>query len=154
MSYLFRSILAVPSGNLILMLILNLIIISIVTLFYRQLQAIPFDKNSAFVVGVQVDKLYLLLIGMVALTVVITMRIVGLIMVIALLSIPPGIAGLFVKELKRMMLLSSLFSVFFTTSRLTLSYSLNLTSDATIILVAGISYFLALMGKRWAITNR
>ena len=70
MSYLFRSILAVPSGNLILMLILNLIIISIVTLFYRQLQAIPFDKNSAFVVGVQVDKLYLLLIGMVALTVV------------------------------------------------------------------------------------
>ncbi|MCJ7825901.1 MAG: metal ABC transporter permease, partial [Anaerolineales bacterium] len=89
MSYLFGSILAVASSDLIIMFILNIIIVTIVVLYYRELQAISFDETFAFVVNVPVDRLYLLLIAMVALTVVMTMRIVGLIMVIALLTIPP-----------------------------------------------------------------
>ena len=86
------------------MLVFNLIILTLVILYYRELQAISFDETFAFVVSVPVDRLYLLLVGMVALTVVMTMRIVGLIMVIALLTIPPAIAGLFVKDMKRMMI--------------------------------------------------
>jgi zinc transport system permease protein len=143
MSYLFGSILAVASSDLIIMLILNIIIITLVILYYRELQAISFDETFAFVVNVPVDRLYLLLIAMVALTVVMTMRIVGLIMVIALLTIPPAIAGLFVKDMKRMMVFSTLLSILFTFAGLMLSYYLNLTSGATIILVAGISYFIS-----------
>jgi len=143
MSYLFGSILAVASSDLIIMLVLNIIILALVILYYRELQAISFDETFAFVVNVPVDRLYLLLIGMVALTVVMTMRIVGLIMVIALLTIPPAIAGLFVKDMKRMMLFSTLLSILFTFAGLMLSYFLNLTSGATIILVAGISYFIS-----------
>ena len=149
MSYLFGSILAVPTMDLIIMLILNLAIIAITILFYRQLQAISFDETFAFVVGVPVDKLYLTLVAMVALTVVMTMRIVGLIMVIALLTIPPAIAGLFVKDMKRMMGLSVLLSVLFSAAGLALSYSFDLTSGATIILVAGLSYFIALLGRKF-----
>ena len=85
---------------------------------------------------------------MVALTVVMTMRIVGLIMVIALLTIPPDIAGLFVKDMKRMMILSVTLSILFTFTGLMLSYFLNLTSGATIILVAGLSYFISFLIKK------
>ena len=148
MSYLFGSILAVPTSDLITMFVLNLIILSLVVLYYRDLQAISFDETFAFVVNVPVDRLYLLLVGMIALTVVMTMRIVGLIMVIALLTIPPAIAGLFVKDMKRMMVFSSILSIFFTFIGLMVSYYLNLTSGATIILIAGISYFISFLIKK------
>ena len=148
MSYLFGSILAVPTSDLMIMLIMNLIILTIVVLYYRELQAISFDETFAFVVNVPVDQLYLLLVGMVALTVVMTMRIVGLIMVIALLTIPPAIAGLFVEDMKHMMILSVTLSILFTIAGLMLSYILNLTSGATIILVAGLSYFISFLIKK------
>jgi len=147
MSYLFGSILAVPTSDLLIMLVLNIIIVTLVILFYRPLQAISFDETFATVVSVPVDRLYLMLIGMVAMTVVMTMRIVGLIMVIALLTIPPAIAGLFVRDMKRMMVASVLLSIAFTIIGLALSYTLNLTSGATIILVAGLGYFMSLMVK-------
>lgn len=152
MSYLFGSILAVASSDLIIMLVLNIIILALVILYYRELQAISFDETFAFVVNVPVDRLYLLLVGMVALTVVMTMRIVGLIMVIALLTIPPAIAGLFVRDMKRMMLFSTLLSILFTFAGLMLSYFLNLTSGATIILVAGISYFISFFIRKMTLT--
>ncbi|MDK2982253.1 MAG: zinc transport system permease protein [Chloroflexota bacterium] len=148
MSYLFGSILAVPSSDLIIMLVLNVIILVLVALYYKELQAISFDETFAFVVNVPVDRLYLMLVCLVGLTVVMTMRIVGLIMVIALLTMPPAIAGLFVKDMKRMMGLSIALSILFTLVGLLLSYYLNLTSGATIILVAGVSYFISFLAKQ------
>jgi len=148
MSYLFGSILAVPNSDLLIMLVLNAIIVILVWLFYRELQAISFDETFAFVVNVPVDKLYLMLVCLIGLTVVMTMRIVGLIMVIALLTMPPAIAGLFVKDLKRMMLLASLLSIVFSFSGLLLSFYLNLTSGATIILIAGVAYTISFMVQR------
>jgi zinc transport system permease protein len=140
MSYLFGSILAVPTTDLIIILALNIVIILLVTAFYKELQAISFDESFAFVVNVQVDKLYMMLVSLIAITVVMTMRVVGLIMVIALLTIPPAIAGLFVKDMKRMMALSVVLSILFSFCGLVLSYYLNLTSGATIILLAGLAY--------------
>jgi zinc transport system permease protein len=148
MSYLFGSILAVPTSDLIIMLVLNVVILVLVALYYKELQAISFDETFAFVVNVPVNRLYLMLVCLVGLTVVMTMRIVGLIMVIALLTMPPAIAGLFVKDMKRMMGLSIALSILFTLVGLLLSYYLNLTSGATIILVAGVSYFVSFMAKQ------
>ena len=79
--------------------------------------------------------------------VVMMMRVVGLIMVIALLTIPAGISGQFVKNIKWMMVLASILGVIFTTTGLWLSYFLNLTSGATIILVSGAAYLLSLAVK-------
>jgi zinc transport system permease protein len=81
---------------------------------------------------------------MIGLTVVVAMRVVGLIMIIALLTIPPAIANLFLKSMWKIMLLASGLSVVFTLIGLMISYTLNLTSGAAIILVAGITYILAL----------
>jgi len=77
-----------------------------------------------------------------------------LIMVIALLTMPAAIAGLFVKDMKRMMALSAGLSVLFTFIGLMLSYYLNLTSGATIILVAGVSYFISFMLKKFFVKKQ
>jgi zinc transport system permease protein len=127
--------------------LLNLIIVVLVSLFYKELLAISFDETFAVVMNVPVDALYLTLMCLIALTVAMMMRVVGLIMVIALLTMPAAISGQFVKNMKGMMLLASVLGVLFTTLGLWLSYSLNLTSGATIILVAGVAYLLSMVGK-------
>jgi zinc transport system permease protein len=144
MSYLFGSILAVPSGDLLIMLALDFVIVALVMLFYKELLAISFDETFSQVENVPVDAIYMILLCMIALTVVMMMRVVGLIMVIALLTIPAAISAQFVKNLKKMMVLASILGVGFTTTGLWLSYFLNLTSGATIILVAGVAYLLSM----------
>ena len=106
--------------------------------------AISFDETFATVTNVPVDAIYLTLMCLVALTVVMMMRVVGLILVIALLTMPAAIAGQWVKEMKQMMVLASILGMSFTTAGLWLSYWLNLTSGATIILVAGATYLLSM----------
>lgn len=147
MSYLFGSILAVPSSDLLIMLALDLVIIVLVALFYKELLAISFDETFATVESVPVDAIYMILLCMIALTVVMLMRVVGLIMVIALLTMPAAISGHFMRDMMKMMVLASILGVVFTTTGLWLSYFLNLTSGATIILVSGVSYLLSLAVK-------
>ncbi|MCD6156160.1 MAG: metal ABC transporter permease, partial [Candidatus Atribacteria bacterium] len=81
------------------------------------------------------------------LTVVMMMRIVGLIMVIALLTMPAAISSQFARSLKKMMIMASFLGAVFTLIGLWLSYRLNLTSGASIILVAGFSYLLSIALK-------
>ena len=157
MSYLFGSILAVPEQDLLIMLILDLIIGAIVFLLYKELLAISFDPVFSTTRRVPVQGLYLILVGTIALTVVMVMRVVGLILVIALLTIPAAIAGQFVKDLKQMMVLASILGAIFTNIGLWLSYFFNFTSGATIILVAGLTYLLSLafqrLQNRWRLKN-
>jgi len=148
LSYLFGSILAVPSSDLVVMVVLNLVIVACVALFYKELVAISFDEVFATVESVPVGAMYLVLMGLVALTVVMLMRVVGLILVIAMLTIPAAIAGRFVKDMKRMMILASGLGMLFMTAGLWLSYFLNLTSGATIILLAGLGYLVSI-GLQW-----
>ncbi|WP_373478660.1 metal ABC transporter permease [Geminocystis sp.] len=144
MSYLFGSILAVPRSDLLIMLILDVIIIIMIWLFYKELLAISFDPIFATTRNIPVNGLYLMLISAIALTIVMVMQVVGLIMVIALLTIPPAVANQFVGEIKQMMVLSSILGVIFILIGLGLSYTFNLTSGATIIVVSGFAYFLSL----------
>ena len=143
MSYLFGSILAVPAQDLWLMLPLDGFILLMVLLFYKEFVALSYDEQFAFVVGIPVKTLYLLLLGMTALSIVMIIRVVGLIMVIALLTIPPFIAEKYTRSLGQMMVLSSILGIFFTLSGLWLSYTFDITSGATIILVAGVGFFIS-----------
>jgi zinc transport system permease protein len=143
MSYLFGSILTVSSHDLLIMLVLDLIILLLAFVFYQELLAISFDETFATVTNVPVDAIYLTLMCMIALTTVMMMRVVGLIMVIALLTMPAAISGQFMRSMKKMMVLASILGIGFTTTGLWLSYIWNLTSGATIILVAGLVYLLS-----------
>ena len=142
-SYLFGSILTVPTFDLILMLILDVIIIATVLLLYKEFLLLSFDEEFSTVAGAPTQRLYLLLLCLIALTVVVLIRVVGIILVIALLTIPAALARQFTHNLKKMMLLSILAGAVFTFSGLWLSYLLDLASGATIILVAGIVLFIS-----------
>ncbi len=148
MSYLFGSILAVERVELLVIAGLDVLVVALVALFYKELLAVSFDETFATVQNVPVGGIYALLLGMIALTVVMLMRVVGLILVIAMLTIPPAISGRMVRRIVPMMALSALLGVVFTTVGLWLSYAWNLTSGASIILVAGAGYLLSLLGPR------
>ena len=143
-SYLFGSILAVGSSELLIIFVLDILILILVALFYKELLAISFDETFATVKNVPVDAIYIGLLCLIALTVVMMMRVVGLIMVIAMLTMPAAIAGRFVKNIKQMMILAIILGMIFTTIGLWLSYTWNLTSGASIILVAGAAYLISL----------
>ncbi len=147
MSYLFGSILAVPTRDLLIMLILDGVIVITVAVFYKELLAISFDETFATVQNVPVDAIYMVLMALIAFTVVMMMRVVGLIMVIALLTVPAAISGQFFRDMKKMMVGAVLLGIVFTTTGLMLSYAWNLTSGATIILVSAVAYGLALAIK-------
>jgi len=148
MSYLFGSILAVPKSDLWFMLPLDLVIVFTVLIFFKEFLAISYDEEFALVRGIPVNALYMALFCMIGFSVVMIIRIVGLILVIALLSIPPYIAEKFTSSLGTMMVLSTLFGILFTILGLWISFSFNLTSGAAIILVAGAAFFLSLAVER------
>lgn len=142
-SYLFGNILTVPASDLLLMLILDIIIIILVCLLYKEFLVLSFDEEFSTVSGVPTERLYLLLLCLIALTVVVLIRVVGIILVIALLTIPAALARQFTHSLKKMMLLAILAGAVFTFSGLWLSYVLDLASGATIILVSGTALFIS-----------
>jgi zinc transport system permease protein len=148
MSYLFGSILAVPVADLLQMAAFSAGIIAIVSWYYNDFLAMSFDDEFARLRNVPVTFLYCLLLGMIAVTVVMIIRVVGLILVIALLTIPPFIAEKFTGSLRAMMVASSTLSCLFTLTGLWLSYQLNLTSGATIILVAAGGFILTTLWRR------
>jgi zinc transport system permease protein len=137
MSYLFGNILTVPTSDILLILILDIVIIGIVTALYKEYFILSFDEEYGTAIGMPVEKLYLLLLVMIALTVVVLIRVVGMILVIALLTFPAAMARQFTHNMKTMMLLSIIFGFIFTLGGLWLSYELSLPSGATIILLSG-----------------
>jgi len=143
MGYLFGSILAVSQADLRAMFTMDVLIVMAVMVFYKEFLAVSYDEEFSFVAGIPVRPLYFGLLVMTALCVIMVIRVVGLILVIALLAIPPYIAEKYTRSLGRMMILSSVFGIFFTLTGLWLSFYLNVTSGATIVLVAGVAFFAA-----------
>ena len=148
MSYLFGSILAVPHTDLWGMVLIDGLILGFVIIFYKELLAISFDETFVTIRNLPVELIYLLLMAAIALTVGMMMKVVGLIMVIALLTIPAAISSQWIKDMRKIMAVASLLGMIFTTTGLWLSYCLNLTSGATIILVAGMAYFVSFLISR------
>lgn len=154
MSYLFGNILTVPARDLLLMLALDGIILLAVLALYREFAAISFDEEFATVVGVPARILGLLLLCLVALSVVVLIRVVGIILVIALLTMPAAISRQFTHNLKKLMILASLTGIVLTTGGLWLSFLLDLGSGATIILVLGTVFLLTSFLKRCSLLPR
>lgn len=145
MSYLFGNILMVPQQDIWLMAWMDVLVLVTVTLVYRQFLAVSFDEEFARLRGVPVTFFYLLLLCMAAVTVVLLIQVVGLILVIALLTLPAAIAAQYLHSLGRMMLAASILGMLFSTVGLALAYRLDLPAGATIILVAGLAYLLSTM---------
>jgi zinc transport system permease protein len=148
MSYLFGSILTVPISHIWLMLGLDALMVAVIGYLYHDLVAISYDDEFARIRGMPVSFLYFILIGLIALSVVMVIQVVGLILVIALLTIAPYIAERFSDSILKMMGYAILLNLAFTFLGLWLSYRLNLTSGASIIMVAALGFFLSFLLER------
>ena len=136
MSYLFGSIIAVSNDDLIYMTALDIFIVSTVVFFYKQILAVSYDSEFATLRGINVKFFYTLILILAALCVVAAIKAVGLILVIALLTIPTYLAESFASRLSTMMIISSILATIFTILGLVVSYIYDISSGASIIMVA------------------
>jgi zinc transport system permease protein len=127
---------------------LTLIILALVFLLYKEFLLLSFDPIYAEAIGLPVQSLRLLLLSMVAFSVVILIKIVGIIMVIALLTIPGAISRRHMKGLPAIMAGSIFLGAIFVTIGLLISYELDVPSGATIILTAAVAFFLSTVLSR------
>jgi zinc transport system permease protein len=147
MTYLFGNILTVPFSDIVLMLILDAIIILVVCLFYKEFLALCFDEEFTTILGVPAERLYLVLLCLIALTVVVLIQVVGIILVIALLTIPAALSREFTSDLKKMMLLSNLIGAICSICGIMLSYILDVPSGATIVMEMSVVYLIVFLLK-------
>jgi len=136
------------------MAVLDAVIAGGVTLFYKEILAVSYDEEFAAIGGMPVAAVRYLLLGMIACTVVMLIQTIGLILVIALFTIPASIAELFSKKLKSMMWISMGAGVCINVVGLLASYALNLTAGATIIMVACGAYGIVCLIKKTARSRR
>jgi ABC-type Mn2+/Zn2+ transport system permease subunit len=148
--YLFGSILSVSSSDIWIILGLGLGVVGVVLLLFKEFFFMSFDEEMAAVSGEPVGWLYFLLLGLIAVTVILSIKIVGIILVAALLVIPAAAAFQLTRGFVRMMLLSVLFGVVSGVAGLFISYYADLASGATIVLTAAAIFLLcfALSPKR------
>lgn len=149
MTYLFGNILLVQRREVLVILVLAVVVLVLLYLFRRSLVAVAFDEVSARVQGVPVRALMALLLGLIALTVVVLIQVVGLILVVALLTIPPFVALRLFKDLGRVVACSVAVGVAITLGGLALSFLYDLPTGPAIILL-GAALLLAVAGWKGA----
>jgi zinc transport system permease protein len=143
MSFLFGNILTVTKLNLVFLLILALLITGIFLVFFKTILFIAFDEQYARAVKLPVETINYLMITLVALTIVFNIKVVGIILVISLLTIPQTIANIFTKKFEIMIWLSIIIGFLGSISGLLLSYYLNVPSGAAIIFFLVILFFIS-----------
>lgn len=147
MSFLFGSIITVSPTDLWLMLALAIAISNFFAILYRPILYVSFDEQFARTRGVPVMLLNYILIILVALTIVLSIRIAGIILVLSVLTIPQNIANLFTNRFRSIMIASILIGFAGSFIGLLVSYYLNIPSGATIIFTLVILYLAARVAK-------
>ena len=139
-TWLFGNILLISNNNLIFLAVLDVIVIVLAWRFYAQIEASSFDEEFARTRGVPVDKVFFILLGLTAVAIVLLQTFVGIVMVIAMLTLPSGCAGVFSRSLGGMMLSSSLFSALFSIGGLAAGWVFDLPIGAMTVIIAGIIF--------------
>ncbi len=140
MSYLFGNILTVTSLELWWMAALNIAIIAFFALFFSKILYIAFDEEYARAAGLPVALFNYLTMILIALTVVLNIRVVGIILILSLLTIPQATANLYTNDFKKLLIYSTLFALLGTISGLFISYFLDIPSGAAIIFTLVITF--------------
>lgn len=154
-SFLFGNVLGISTRDLLLVGILGAVVVLTIILFYKELLLLSFDPTVAEAMGYPVQALNYLLLGLIALTIVISIQAVGIILVVALLVTPSATAYLLTERFFRMMILGVVLAALAAVIGLYLSYYLNVASGAAIVLVSTCLFFLVLASRRlWTAKTR
>ncbi len=143
MSLLFGSIITVTKTDLLLMFILAVAVSAFFTILYKPILYVAFDEQFAKTRGIPVMLVNYLLIILVALTIVLSIRIAGIILVLSVLTIPQNIANLFTNRFDRIMIGSIILGFIASIMGLVISYYLDIPSGATIIFCLVVMYIAA-----------
>lgn len=143
MSYLFGSILTVTDGDLIALGIISVVLIIYTAVFYRTLLYISFDENYARTFTRHVDLFRYISVGLTGLAIVLNIRMAGVIMIIALLTIPANIVMLFTRRYMRIIVLSTVVSFMGISTGFAISWFTNLPTGATIVAVLVLFWLVA-----------
>jgi zinc transport system permease protein len=153
MSYLFGSLIAVSQSDINMIFILDVIAILFLVAFYQKLVLFSFDKEFAYVKGINISAIHTLIIVLASISIVILIKVVGLILVIALLTIPQHLSENKSNNLFQMIIMSTGYTLLFGLIGLLFSYYFNTTSGASIILVASVWFiiekFLTVLKNVW-----
>ncbi len=147
MTFLFGSILTVSTADIWLLFALVMVMVVFFLVFYRAILFIAFDSDFAKTQQIPVKTFSYILKGFLALTIVLSIRMVGIILLISLLTIPPSTANLFTKRFNRIIFLSMVIGFVGAVGGLVLSYNMNVPSGATIIMVLVAIFALAKLFK-------
>ncbi|NCB00742.1 MAG: metal ABC transporter permease [Spirochaetia bacterium] len=151
LSYLFGNILLISNTDLILLALLDAIVILVVLRFYPQIEATSFDEEFARVRGINTHLVFIILLVITAIAIVLLQTFVGIVMVIAMLTLPAGTAGFHARTMGSMMVFSSIYAGAFSTMGLVSGWQLDMPVGAMVVLISG-GVFLLLsiirMGKK------
>lgn len=136
LSYLFGSLALVNTKDIVMVVILGIITFSTIILFYRQLLHITFDEESAHLAGIPVRFINWLFSILVALTVAISMRIVGALLISSLMVLPVATSLLIAKSFRAGLIYSNIFGIVSVILGLILSFYLDLSPGGVIVLIA------------------
>jgi zinc transport system permease protein len=149
MSYLFGSILLVDPAELMLMAGLDVLVLGIIGLFYNQFLAVGFQADLARLRGVRVAAVETVFLLLTALTVVLLVKVAGIVLALAILTLPAATAGLLVRRLVPMMVVAAVICFATTVGGLALSYGPGWPPGATIVELAVVVYLAAVAWRRW-----
>lgn len=147
-SYLFGNILAISSGEVLLAVALFILVIGVVIFFYQQLFAITFDEELARSSGIKVERINALLALLTALTVVLAMKVVGIMLVSALLIIPPVTALQISRGFRATLFTAAAISALSVAAGIIISFMLNLPTGALIVLLNIVLLLLAISWRK------
>jgi len=153
LSFLFGNILLISRADLTLILALDATVVIAALLFYHRFLAISFDEEFARARGIRVELYHLLLLCLIALSIVLLVRVVGIILVIGLFTLPAGLAGLFARRLWQMMLAAIAWGMVFVTLGLGVSYARDLPTGPVIIVIAALAYLAGLLVRRLLVSR-
>ena len=139
-SYLFGNILSVTKSDLKMMIALVVVVCLAVIILFNDWKTFMFDDVFARIIGLKTTLLEYLLLILVALTIVVLIRVAGIILVIALLTAPAATASLISNKLKSRMVISIGLGLFYCFGGLWISYGLGIASGATIIVFSVCMY--------------
>jgi zinc transport system permease protein len=147
--YLFGSVLAIAPGEVWVAFLLALAVLITVAFFYQEFFFLTFDPESARVSGIRVRRLDGLLAVLTAVTVVVGMKVVGILLISALLIIPAAAALQVARSFKQALAFSAVLAVVSTVSGLLAAFFFDWPPSGTIVLVSGILFILLFAARPW-----
>lgn len=153
-SYLFGDILKVSNMDITIMSAVDIVVICLIVIFFNYFKFYLFDDEFISILGIKKNVLEYILYILIACTIVVLIKVVGIILVIALLTVPPAIAKQFTYNLKKIMIISCILGIIFGLVGLILSYYFNIASGGSIIITSVISYMIITFIKKKCVKNK